>query len=161
MQALLWRESGLSINSAKLIFSGYKIDQSISAIKKIYESKNKKIDDALERVFQQTGIINGERNFIVHYGAKITPEGLMVTNKTVSFKGRKIRSFPVSPEILEQMKTDLKNIHMILLLYKDRKNNKGEYFKQAVDYFSKNAFLYKSAPQENTNRKTHKNTRKH
>jgi hypothetical protein len=107
----LWHYAKTPPDIAKIIFSGDRVDNSSQYIKQIAEATNasQELRDDLTYIFDQLGIINGNRNHIVHYGAKSIAEGNGLVSNAFKAKGEP-REFPVSPTALDDMTADLRKI---------------------------------------------------
>jgi hypothetical protein len=107
----LWHYAKTPPEIAKIIFSGDRVDNSSQYIKQIAEATNATQDlrDDLTYIFDQLGIINGNRNHIVHYGAQSIAEGDGLVSNAFKAKGEP-KEFPVSPTALDDMTADLRKI---------------------------------------------------
>jgi hypothetical protein len=93
------------------VFSGVRIKEAISHVKRIYEAKDEPGFDLIKPAMDQLTDITNARNDILHYGAKfIDGEPKFVTNKRIAHKADRARQFPVSAEILGRMTADLAGI---------------------------------------------------
>ena len=108
MAFTLWRYAKTQRKIARAIFSGVRVESAMSLIKRLTEVADISANDRqeLEYVFTQLGIINRARNDLIHYGA----EGSNVTNRLKALTDEPIRSFPISPTILDDMSADLNKI---------------------------------------------------
>jgi hypothetical protein len=71
----------------------------------------------LEPVLAQLKHISGKRNTILHYGAVDVAEGRgLVTDAMVALTMERVKSFPISPDILSDMTDDLNKIFIHLLM---------------------------------------------
>jgi hypothetical protein len=107
----LWHYAKTSTEISKFIFSGDRIDNSAQYIKQIAEATKvaKALRNDLKDIFDQLGIISGNRNHIVHYGAQSIAEGKGMVSNAFKAKGDP-KEFPISPIALEEMTTDLRKI---------------------------------------------------
>ena len=107
----LWHYSGTPPSISKIIFSGDKVDNSSQYIKQIADATNvsKTFRDDLKYIFDQLGIINGNRNHIVHCGAQSIAEGKGIVSNAFKAKGDP-KEFPISPTALDDMTSDLRKI---------------------------------------------------
>ena len=67
---LLTLEAGVSPNIAKAVFSGVKIDQAKSHIKRAREATEKPDSELLDRVFSHLTILTNLRNDLLHHGTE-------------------------------------------------------------------------------------------
>jgi hypothetical protein len=111
MTLTLWHYAKTPPEVSKVIFTSDKVDSCITKIKqvaKVYEVDTALQND-LEVVFQQLGIINGVRNDVLHYGAAFVAEGKGIVSDALKAKGEPY-VFPISPTALDQMTADLDKI---------------------------------------------------
>jgi hypothetical protein len=67
---------------------------------------------ALMPIVDQLKLITGRRNDILHHGATdVAQGGGLVTNEALALTTERIQSFPISPEILDDMTADLRKIN--------------------------------------------------
>jgi hypothetical protein len=113
--------SGLSANRAHLIFSGTRADAGIDLIKSLTTeagmepSKHAELSGALA----QLKAINTTRNAILHYGAQDVAEGKPYVAKAlfgVDETKVKVVTFPIAPDMLEDMTADVRSICLFLYL---------------------------------------------
>jgi hypothetical protein len=106
----LWHYAKTSPEIAKVVFAGTRTDQGATYIKQITQAigLTQELQDDLEDVLQQLGIINGVRNAILHYGTE--PEsvaaGKAIVSDALRAKGQP-STFPISPTTLNEMIADL------------------------------------------------------
>jgi hypothetical protein len=117
VQMLLWTESAVTVDVARSIFSGARIDTAKGFITRLRESRGVGEHPQLKRAFDQLAVITRARNDIVHYGAKFDGTTFSVSNSLVAHIPERTRSFAVSPEIFEEMIADLGAIRSILGAY--------------------------------------------
>jgi len=107
----LWAYAGTAPAIAKTILPGVRIDVGSKFIKELAKSTGAapaaRAD--LECVFQQLGIINGARNDLLHFGATSVAEGRAIVSNALKAK-EEPREFPISPEALDDMTSDLRKI---------------------------------------------------
>jgi hypothetical protein len=97
---------------AVVIFSGVRVDVATNHIENLIKSARLAPDKKAELgdILQHLRDINNARNNILHYGARAIAEGRgFVTNALTRSSERAVR-FQISPEILENMTTDLRKI---------------------------------------------------
>jgi hypothetical protein len=69
----------------------------------------------LEPVLRQLGIVNKLRNLILHYGTDNIAEGRgLVSNAKRALTIERVTPYPISPQILKDMTTDLSKIYLHL-----------------------------------------------
>jgi hypothetical protein len=107
----LWHYAKTSPEIAKVIFAGARMDISSTYIKQLAEATGapKDLQDNLAYVLQQASIINKARNDVLHYGAEFVAEGQAFVSNALRAKG-KPTSFPISPDLLDDMTADLLRI---------------------------------------------------
>lgn len=107
----LWHYSKTSTDIAKIIFSGDRVDSSSQYIKQIAEATGarRELRDDLKHIFDQLGVISGNRNHIVHYGAQSIADGEGMVSNAFKAKGDP-KEFPISPTALNEMTADLRKI---------------------------------------------------
>jgi hypothetical protein len=107
----LWHYAKTEPKLGKIIFTGSKIETYSTYIKQLSEATDtpKETRDDLTYVLQQLGIINGVRNFVLHYGAESVADGNAIVSNALKAKGEPT-SFPISPTRLDQMTADLRKI---------------------------------------------------
>jgi hypothetical protein len=112
----LWHYAGTNRNIASAVFSGVRVKEAMSFIRRIAEVTNLRADlrADLENIFTQLGHITDARNDILHYGATNIAEHRggrgSVTNALKALTEEKTKSFPISPNILNDMTADLQEI---------------------------------------------------
>jgi hypothetical protein len=103
---------------SKAIFSGVRIRQAGDFIRRIMESTGvpqAAIDEFTEYRKQLTAITTA-RDAILHYGAQSVAEGAgFVSDEVRAHLPTKVRTFPISPKILDNMTEDLRKISVYLL----------------------------------------------
>lgn len=109
----LWHYANTKKEIARAVFSGVKVNEAMSLMKRLMDARN--IDSAkredLEFAFQQLSIITGARNDLLHFGAVDVPSGaILVTNVLRAHLPERVTAFPVSKEILDNMTVDLEKI---------------------------------------------------
>lgn len=129
MFRVLCHYSGVSLRIGRATFSGVKTDTSMSHIRRIFEAKHQQNSSRykhLDFLFGQLTHINKARNDILHYGANFEDddENLFVTNVLKAHIEKGIRSFPISPDILNKMTEDCKSIIISLHFFHGGKKRK-------------------------------------
>lgn len=148
VQVLLQERANVTSETARAIFSGVRIKEAMSYIKRISQAQGITEPDMLEPAFAQLADITSARNDILHYGAKFEdgkPE--YVTTKRSAHLPEKARHFPVSPKILRQMIADI----AVIMIQIELAWNYGAYQSEADRREFTQAFpqpwQYKHAPQ--------------
>lgn len=161
LQRLLTSETGVTSNIARAIFSGVRVDQAKTFVKRA-RSVNGKDDDALvDRVFSHLSTINNVRNDILHFGPEeldfSDPENLqaVISNHRRAMPGKGY-SYVVSEPELRHMFDDLMVINLALhhlsLDCHDRMKNDpelGGQFRRIIDSLedaARQPWRYKSTP---------------
>jgi hypothetical protein len=101
------------------VFSGVRTDQAASFLRRLADAKAIKRAEWAELlpIIEQLGIINDRRNQILPHGAAYIESGRgIVSNKAFAITRDRVRSFPISAEILEDMTADLRKINVHLLI---------------------------------------------
>lgn len=98
---------------ARAALSGVRTDAAIQYIERLFEveAPSPAARALYVEVFPRFRNISTARNLILHYG--ISDDGV-ATDKARALTANKVRSLPVSTEILEHMINDLLKIHAIL-----------------------------------------------
>ena len=111
----LWGYAGTKVPVARIVFAGTPLKIALGYIKEIAKATNVSPETRqdMESVFQQLSIITGVRNDILHYGATSVAEGQAIVSNALKAKGDP-NIFPISPEALDDMTTDLRKIAMHL-----------------------------------------------
>lgn len=109
MQTALYRYAHVSEKIGRAVFSGVKTDAAMSLIRRISEVESwpKERRERLDYLFAQLTAINGVRNDIVHFGARVEDGRMFVTNQFFAHIEERIRETQVSPEMLIAMADDL------------------------------------------------------
>lgn len=157
---LLHVESNTTVNAAKAIFSGVRIDTGISHIKRIYKANQQELDPLLSKAFDQLSEINGRRNDIVHFGASGNINEFKVTNSHLAITPEQVKSFPISAEILDVMSLDLTAIWRILDLFSSKNTIPPDEFQFCYKSYLKQPFLYKSSQSGKTRQQSQNKSRK-
>jgi hypothetical protein len=110
MLLLLHQFSNVHDKAAPALFSGLRVDQAISLIRRLYEAHGHAIDPELDHAFRQLATINSTRNDILHYGGLGPGDERIVSTRRAAHTPDRIRVFPVSSKVLDDMSTDLLTI---------------------------------------------------
>jgi hypothetical protein len=115
--ALRWHTK-TSADIARAVFSGVRVNEALGYFRRLAEigAIDAKEWSALSPVVDQLKTINQRRNDILHHGADGVASGEgVVSNQAMALKLDRIQSFPISPEILDDMTADLHKITAHLL----------------------------------------------
>jgi hypothetical protein len=113
LQTALWHFSGTPPEIARSVFSGTRVDQALSSIRRIGEAQ-KWSDAKMERwskISQQVSIITKVRNDIVHYGATFDGEKHQFSNELLAHTPETLRQYDVSAAVIDDLALD--TIHLI------------------------------------------------
>jgi hypothetical protein len=98
---------------AKIVFAGTRTDPSSKFIRQIAQATgvSQELRDDLEEVLQHLTIINTVRNYVLHNGAEpeSVAQGRAIVSDALRAKGEPT-TFPISPEVLRDMTSDLHKI---------------------------------------------------
>lgn len=138
---LLRKEAAVSDEVAKAVFSGVRIDTARDFISRVHEARGTEKSAFLVRAFEQIGVITRIRNDIVHYGFAAERDGeFIVSNWRVAHTARALRTHDIAPEVLRDMRMDLMQIGVALLietnpdLYRDTRDEAVAFVSQPWRY---------------------------
>lgn len=100
------------------LFSGTRVSAAASFIRRICEATRVDISvrDELKDIFAQMAAITTMRDNVLHYGARSVAEGKgVVTNALRAHIPDRVQTFPISPDILDNMTADLRRVIFDLL----------------------------------------------
>jgi hypothetical protein len=104
---------------ARAVFSGVRIQEAVSFIRRIMEIRPSKIPDGLDEVLAQLLTINDARNLILHHSVSGRySKGRLVrsiSNVDRALTPGRIKEIPISERILHSMTVDLFHIKTFLL----------------------------------------------
>jgi hypothetical protein len=137
----------IDTDTANAVFSGMRAKLAMDNIRRLHERYGAKYDPLYDDVREQFGQILAARDSIIHWGARFS-EGsdALVTNERYVYAEDKIRSFPISADILEDMTTDLQAIELRLRAAEWRKKMDTKSFTELFGNLDKPAWRYKHAP---------------
>ena len=119
---------------AKVIFARIPLDASVKLILEtaaVTQDENVRI--GLKDVFKQLDDIRIMRNYVLHNGATNVAEGNATVSNALKAQGDPIR-FPISPELLDQMRDDLGRINLRLAYeHLGRPRPQGDYGNAVLD----------------------------
>jgi hypothetical protein len=108
--------------TSRAVFSGVRIDQAQSFLRRLAESRGEPLSQYLVRAFPQLKAITATRNNIAHFGARFDGPEIVVSNQIISMPGKEVVT-PVSGEILIDMRIDLNTIHYCLMAHLWHRSN--------------------------------------
>lgn len=148
LQSLLWKHANVSPEVARSIFSGVRVDQALSFIKRLHRAHDLNMHPLILEAFDQIGTINSARNMIIHYGARFEKgEPQFVTNQRIAYRPDEAQSFPISSKILDQLISDIAHIQLRFGLLSSRDKMTPARFEKAVQRLQQRAWRYKHAPE--------------
>ncbi|AQR74937.1 hypothetical protein [Sphingomonas sp. LM7] len=106
MQQTLRRVTRTPPAVGKAIFSGVRVSQAISNIRRTYEARGEAVPAFLEETMQKAGAINSERDRILHHGIyfRAWDEGI-VTDQARQLD-RKVRTTQITVPLLDDLNWD-------------------------------------------------------
>jgi hypothetical protein len=118
MQRVLWHYAKTPSAISRSVFSGTRIRQGCTFIRRICEATS--VSDAIQKeldyLFKQLNDITNARDWILHYGARSVAEGRgIVTNAPIAHTVARVTTFPISTDILGDMTADLHKIILYLM----------------------------------------------
>ena len=115
---LLWERTRTPLEIAQAVFSGVRIKDAMSLIRRVSEVHPLDPQTAADQdyIFTQLNIITIVRNDILHYGANPTEPGEFVVSNWITALGKnRLRRTPVSSQILLHLARDLRKIQVHLI----------------------------------------------
>jgi hypothetical protein len=116
----LWHFAGVQRPIAQAVLTGTKVEGAISFINRVADAKHwrKSRRASFKEFSDQFGLINKLRNDILHNGSNWTAsQTWTVTNRFFAHAPSKIRTYPVSADLLKRAKSDLELIETKLILF--------------------------------------------
>ncbi len=117
MQSVLWIEARVTVDVARAVFSGVRIDAAKSFINRVRETKGLREDPILSRAFAQLTVVESARNQIVHHGAQFIAGEFTSINHMSAHVPDRLKTIPVPPATLDAMTADLGVISASLVAY--------------------------------------------
>jgi hypothetical protein len=116
---MLSKLAGVNWPTARAVFHGVRSDGARQYINRLLEiNADQPTKDDFQFIFTQLGHITDARNSILHYGTAFGDgDEFLSTNNFFALTEERLKSFPVSQKILNQMTTDLKTIGKYLQYY--------------------------------------------
>lgn len=113
----LVRFSEVDDDTARALFSGVRADAAMDYVKRLLEvsGESEENKERYQRAFAQFKAITEVRNLILHYGLERSGESTVTTNKRIALSESRLRSVPVSSEMLENLVKDLSRIDEMLI----------------------------------------------
>jgi hypothetical protein len=109
---------GVDYNMARAVFSGVRVQEAVSFIRRIMEIRPSKIPEGLDEVLAQILIINDTRNLILHHSVsgRYSKGQLIrtISNIDRALTARRAKELPISEKILSDMTDDLFHIKTFL-----------------------------------------------
>ena len=106
---LLLEKAGVSRPMAQALFSGSRVKNTMSLLKRIADVRGQAVPANVTRAMDQLGHITGARDKIVHHGATIHDGAFTVTDKHRTIP-RQAYEQPFPPETINEMTDDLETI---------------------------------------------------
>lgn len=106
----LWIRSGVSVDVARALFSGVKSDEMRQLIKRLLEAKQvapETTKDFVE-VLDRIGVISTFRNSLLHHPTQFRPGQMVSSNFLKALGQARLKEFPVSVDILQDLIHDLR-----------------------------------------------------
>ena len=111
-------EIGMSEPTAKVLFSGQRVKPIIDTIRKINEANNTELSPGLDSAFVQFLTITDMRDKLLHQGfKKITAHEFVTSNSHLSFAESRTKTYPITVEVIEKMRIDVKMICCVLVFH--------------------------------------------
>jgi hypothetical protein len=110
---LRW-QTKTSSDIARAVFSGVRTNEALNYFRRLADVGIIQADEwtALMPIVDQLRLVTSRRNDILHHGATdVAQGGGLVTNEALALTAERIQSFPISPEILDDMTADLRKIN--------------------------------------------------
>jgi hypothetical protein len=111
---VLWRYAGVSLIMGQAVLSGVRSSEACSLLNRVFEAKQLQATAQgkdLTALIEQLGHITEMRNAILHFGTRFSEgDNFRVDNRHIAFNDRRVREFPVSSAVLQQMTADLEKI---------------------------------------------------
>lgn len=112
--------AGVRWEIGRAIFSGVRVEQSISFIKRVMEVADPGDERRTEliEIFRHLSAINETRNSLIHYGSFVTDDmGRITSNVRVAHITKRIKDRPASLELLQAMTADVLKVSQHLIMH--------------------------------------------
>lgn len=140
----------IDAHTANAAFGGQRMKPTMDAIRRLHERRNIDLDDLYAPVANQLGQILRARDGIIHWGARnIDNADAIVTNARYAHVESAVRSFPISPEILDRMTDDAESIDHRLQLATLRSKIGNNSFVDLFGEIEQPTWRYSHQPQPN------------
>jgi hypothetical protein len=109
--------SKVSPKVGQAVFSGVRAEGAVQSINRILEVSPKIADATKKRysdAFKQFKHINDARNLILHHGLKREGKETVATNRRTALTESRVRTVPISANVLDAMSEDLLSIQLLL-----------------------------------------------
>jgi hypothetical protein len=116
----LWYLAGLESPTAQAVLTGHKVEGAISLINRLGDAKQwpEPRKQQFKKFADHLGLINKLRNDILHNGSNWTSsQTWTITNRRFAHIPSRIRSYPVTTELLRNARRDLQKIEGDLILF--------------------------------------------
>lgn len=119
---LLVKTSGVELAIAPAIFSGVRMAEAISTIKRIHEARGAELSADIQQQFQRLLDINKTRNQLAHYGVKWDELGRVdrapiLSNARMAHVPSKLKETEMGLQTLYWLVGDLEAIGMVLWVH--------------------------------------------
>jgi hypothetical protein len=136
--------AGVTDDVGKAVAYGLRVDNAREMINRILDATGRpEVKQRLAGPFAQLGTISTMRNHIVHWGARETNRGLLISNERIAFTPEKMAFHPVSADDLKLMRGDLQRIFSLLLIERYADEPKSPFSADAVREVKARTWLYK------------------
>lgn len=144
----LWHYAKTKPDIARAVFSGVHVDTAITHIRRVLDAQRipESARHGIGDILAQLKMISGVRNDLLHTGAESIAEGEgFVTNILIAHN--ELKTFPISPLILDAMSADLRKITMHLICYHLGRRPFAPATKKTLDEVLLAPWRYKHEPQ--------------
>jgi hypothetical protein len=119
IRVYLWRLTGINQTMGAAVLSGVRMDQGISLINRALEAQGDLLGkSALQRYFDQLGLINRLRNDLLHHGGWMDElNNIVVSNRPIAHTPDRIRTFAIPLRNLRNAIGDLETIYWVLTVH--------------------------------------------
>ena len=147
IQFVLWHYAKTHESIARCVFSGVRVKDGMSFIKKIAEvtGATTKTQRDLKDIFDQLGVITSVRNEIMHHGIQSIADGnAFITNALLAYLPERLTIIPISPTDLDNMTADIRKIIVTLYVqHAGRPPLQSEENRRVIDEFVRAPWRYK------------------
>lgn len=133
----------IDVHTANAAFGGQRMKPTMDAIRRLHERRNSDLDDLYAPIVEQLGQILKARDGLVHWGARnIATSEAIVTNARYAHTSKAVRFFPISADLLD----DIKDIDLRLQLATWRRKIGKKEFIEIHGEVEPPAWRYKHQP---------------